>query len=131
MGNVEIEAFLTYLAVEGQVSVSTQNPALSALLVLYREVLKLDMVSIDAVCVKRSHPPAISMQLDAMPWPPDAMLWPPDAIRLRCHAMSWPLDAMLWPPDAIRLRCHAMPWPLDAMPLHPAAMLMRPDAMRL
>ncbi len=32
MGAVEVEAFLTYLAVEGRVAASTQNQALSALL---------------------------------------------------------------------------------------------------
>ena len=31
MGSLEIEAFLTGLAVQGKVSASTQNPALSAL----------------------------------------------------------------------------------------------------
>jgi site-specific recombinase XerD len=35
----EINAFLTHLAVEGHVSASTQNQALSALLFLYRHVL--------------------------------------------------------------------------------------------
>ncbi|WP_281187145.1 integron integrase [Aquimonas voraii] len=40
MGEPEIEAFLTRLAVEGGVSASTQNQALSALLFLYREVLQ-------------------------------------------------------------------------------------------
>jgi site-specific recombinase XerD len=49
MGKAEIEAFLTHLAVEGQVSASTQNQALSALLFLYRELLNLDMAGIDAV----------------------------------------------------------------------------------
>ena len=39
MGGVEVEAFLTKLAIEAQVVVSTQNQALSALLFLYREVL--------------------------------------------------------------------------------------------
>ena len=34
MGKAEIEAFLTHLAVQGQVSASTQNQALSALLFL-------------------------------------------------------------------------------------------------
>jgi integrase len=53
MGNAEIEAFLTHLAVEGQVSASTQNPALSALLFLYRKVLNLEMSGIDAVRAKR------------------------------------------------------------------------------
>ena len=39
MGNVEVEAFLTHLAIKEQVSASTQNQAFSALLFLYREVL--------------------------------------------------------------------------------------------
>lgn len=39
MGEEEINAFLTYLAVEQHVSASTQNQALSALLFLYRHVL--------------------------------------------------------------------------------------------
>ena len=39
MGAAEVEAFLTYLAVEGKVSASTQNQAFSALLFLYRNVL--------------------------------------------------------------------------------------------
>jgi integrase len=55
MGKAEIEPFLTHLAVEGQVSASTQNQTLSALLFLYREVLNLDMEGIDAVRAKRPH----------------------------------------------------------------------------
>jgi hypothetical protein len=39
MGVAEVEAFLTHLAVEGHVSASTQNQALSGLLFLYRTVL--------------------------------------------------------------------------------------------
>ena len=39
MGEREVEWFLTRLAVQGKVSASTQNQALSALLFLYREVL--------------------------------------------------------------------------------------------
>jgi integron integrase len=38
-----IEAFLTYLAVDQQVAASTQNQARSALLFLYRDVLRLEM----------------------------------------------------------------------------------------
>lgn len=53
MGNAEIEAFLTHLAVEGQVSASTQNQALSALLFLYREVLKLEVANVNAIRAKR------------------------------------------------------------------------------
>ncbi len=39
----EVNAFLTHLAVEAQVSASTQNQALSALLFLYRELLERDL----------------------------------------------------------------------------------------
>ncbi len=37
MGSADVNAFLTYLAVELQVRASTQNQALAALLFLYRE----------------------------------------------------------------------------------------------
>lgn len=43
MGAREVEAFLTWLAVEGRVAASTQNQAKSALLFLYREVLGADL----------------------------------------------------------------------------------------
>lgn len=43
MGAQEVEAFLTHLAVEGNVAAATQNQALSALLFLYREVLDMDL----------------------------------------------------------------------------------------
>jgi hypothetical protein len=43
LGAEEVEAFLTHLAVVGQVSASTQNQALSALLFLYKEVLSIDL----------------------------------------------------------------------------------------
>jgi integron integrase len=43
MGCDEVEAFLTHLAVERQVSASTQNQALAALLFLYRELLQQDV----------------------------------------------------------------------------------------
>ncbi len=43
MGAPEVQAFLTHLAVNENVAASTQNQALSALLFLYREVLKQDL----------------------------------------------------------------------------------------
>jgi len=56
MGAAEIEAFLTHLAVDGQVSASTQNQALSALLFLYRYVLHQEVSeSIEAVRAKPSR----------------------------------------------------------------------------
>ncbi len=43
LGIVELNAFLSHLAVEGQVSPSTQNQALAALLFLYRDVLQVEL----------------------------------------------------------------------------------------
>jgi integron integrase len=43
MGHAEVEAFLTHLAVQRQVSASTQNQAKSALLFLYKEVLQQNL----------------------------------------------------------------------------------------
>ena len=40
MGSAEVNAFLSHLAVDLQVSPSTQNQALAALLFLYRELLQ-------------------------------------------------------------------------------------------
>lgn len=43
LGGAEVEAFLSGLATERNVAASTQNQALSALLFLYREVLRVDL----------------------------------------------------------------------------------------
>ncbi len=43
MGSAEVNAFLSHLAVDLQVSASTQNQALAALLFLYRELLEQDL----------------------------------------------------------------------------------------
>jgi site-specific recombinase XerD len=43
MGESEVEAFLTWLAVEKAVSKSTQNQAFNALIFLYREVFKMPL----------------------------------------------------------------------------------------
>jgi integron integrase len=56
MGCAEIEAFLSHLAVDQQVAASTQNQALSALLFLYRDVLKLELdIKVDAIQAKPSR----------------------------------------------------------------------------
>ena len=49
MGATEIVAFLSWLAVDRQVSASTQNQALSAVLFLYKAVLGLDIGPIEHV----------------------------------------------------------------------------------
>lgn len=43
LGKLEIEAFLTHLAVNRKVSASTQNQALNAILFLYKQVLNVDL----------------------------------------------------------------------------------------
>ena len=53
MGKEEVEAFLTYLAVDQHVSASTQNQALSALLFLYNEVLQKPPGWIDVTWAKK------------------------------------------------------------------------------
>ena len=62
MGKVEIEQFLTYLAVEKKVSPTTQNQAFSAILFLYKEILGFDMRdwNIQALRAKeRKHIPVV------------------------------------------------------------------------
>lgn len=49
MGEAEINAFLTYLAVEKRISASTQTQALCALLYLYREVLGRDVGELEGL----------------------------------------------------------------------------------
>ncbi len=49
MGAPEVEAYLTHLAVVGNVAPSTQNQALAALLFLYREVLEVDLPWLEGV----------------------------------------------------------------------------------
>lgn len=59
MGGAEVTQFLTMLANERRVSVSTHNQALSALLFLYREVLAIDRV----VMLPRSLHDALKVQV--------------------------------------------------------------------
>src|SRR5207249_9080230 len=53
MGTAEIEAFLTHLAVDRHIAASTQNQALSALLFLYKAVLRQEVESVDAVRARK------------------------------------------------------------------------------
>ena len=54
LGAAEVEAFLTHLAVEGQVAASTRNQAKCAILFLYREVLAQELPWLDNV--ERAEP---------------------------------------------------------------------------
>lgn len=49
MAAAEVEAFLSHLAVDRQVSASTQNQALAALLFLYQKVLQVELPWLDGI----------------------------------------------------------------------------------
>ena len=81
MGPAEIEAFLTHLAIAGNVARSTQNQAFNALLFLYREVLGISSASrwmtpasMPRVPTRRAHCPSCSPKTrsSASSWPPQA-----------------------------------------------------------
>lgn len=55
MGAAEVEAFLTYLAVERNVAASTQNQAKSALLFLYGQVLRVGLPWLDEMTAARTQ----------------------------------------------------------------------------
>jgi len=62
MGQLEIESFLSYLAVDKKASPTTQNQAFSAILFLYKEVLGIDMTdqNIQALrATERHHIPVV------------------------------------------------------------------------
>lgn len=61
MGAAEIEAFLSYLAVEKTVAASTQNQALAALLFLYKNVLSVNLSWLDKFtpAKKSNHLPVV------------------------------------------------------------------------
>ncbi|WP_460764216.1 integron integrase [Lysobacter fragariae] len=79
LGAEEVEQFLSSLATKGRVAASTQNQALSALLFLYREVLRIDLPWMENV-VRAKHPrrlptvlsreecQRILAQMDGRPW---------------------------------------------------------------
>jgi integrase len=64
MAEAEVTEFLTHLAKVGNVAASTQNQALSALLFLYKEVLKLEIGWLNNV-ERAKKPPKLPVVLTA------------------------------------------------------------------
>lgn len=62
MGAAEVSRFLSSLAVEGRVSASTQNQALAALLVLYGQVLGVQLPWLDEL-VRAARPARLPVVL--------------------------------------------------------------------
>ena len=63
MGIVEINSFLTHLAVDRKVSASTQDQTLAALLFLYQEVLKIQIGWMD-IAVRATKPRRLPVVLN-------------------------------------------------------------------
>ena len=62
MGKLEVEAYLSHLATEKHVAVSTQNQAFNALLFLYKKVLHLPFAD-DIAAVRSKRPPRLPVVL--------------------------------------------------------------------
>ena len=62
MGSIEINQFLTHLAVVGKVAASTQNQAFSAILFLYKNVLEADPGKIEGV-IRANRPKRLPVVL--------------------------------------------------------------------
>ena len=86
LGADELTAFLSHLAVDRKVAASTQNQALSALLFLYREVLRIELPWLDGITpAKRStRVPIVLTQAEA-------------AALLEClHGTHWLVASLLY-----------------------------------
>jgi len=65
MGAAEIEEFLTHLAVKRQVSASTQNQALNAVVFLFKHILRKEPGEFKAIRAKRwKYLPAVLSQAE-------------------------------------------------------------------
>ena len=86
MGAAEVERFLTALAVHGQVSASTQNQALSALLFLYKQVLSIDLPWLDGVerAKKPQRLPVVLSKAEV------------DALLGELHGIHWLMGSLLY-----------------------------------
>ena len=62
MGESELQSFLAPLAIQKHVSASTQNQALSAILFLYRDVLKAEAFNLD-LAVRARRPERLPVVL--------------------------------------------------------------------
>lgn len=101
MGSVEVEEFLTHLAVRQNVSAATQNQALHALLFLYRHVLDMDLPWLEnitraskpkrlPVVLSRTEVRAVLAELDGISWLIASLLYGAglrltEALRLRVN----------------------------------------------
>ena len=86
MDETHVSQFLTYLAVRRHVAASTQNQALSAILFLYREVLKKEIGWVNNVerAKRRDTIPVVFTKGEA------------EAVLLRLDGTKWLMASLLW-----------------------------------
>ncbi len=95
MGDAEINAFLTHLAIEGKVAASTQTQALSAVLFLYRHVLGREVGQLDEL-VRARRPrrlPVVMSRQDVR------------AVLARLRGAEWLAAALLYGAGLRLLEC--------------------------
>jgi integron integrase len=90
----DVTRFLSALAVDGHVSASTQNQALSALLFLYRDVLGRELDGLDAIRAKR--PVRLPVVLSAAEI---------QAILRHLHGASWLMASLMYGSGLRLLEC--------------------------
>lgn len=110
LGESEVTAFLTHLAVVGNVASSTQNQALNALVFLYKVVLERELVGISAVRAKQPQKvPVVLTQaevarllraLDGMQWLAACLMYGSglrlmESMRLRVQDIDFPHKAII------------------------------------
>ncbi len=111
MGGAEISAFLNHLAVDRRVSASTQNQALSAIVFLYRHVLRGELPSLDELVRARKprHLPVVLSvdevcvllaQLDGASWLVASLLYGSglrlmECLRLRVKEVDFALQQIV------------------------------------
>lgn len=98
MGEKEIRAFLTNLAVEKNVAPSTQNQALCAILFLYKHVLKINLPLIDDVerAKKISRPPVVFTKEEV------------SEILRRLKGVQWLMASLLYGSGLRLMECHRL-----------------------
>ena len=68
MSALDVQKFLNYLAVEQNVSASTQNQALNAIVFLYKQVLKKELGLVDAIRARKpKYLPVVLTVEETMP----------------------------------------------------------------
>jgi integron integrase len=98
MGGKEINTFLTHLAVGEQVSASTQNQALAALLFLYRDVLQREVGELDGV-IRARRPKRLPVVLTREEV---------RAVLGHLHGTAWLMASLLYGAGLRLMECHCL-----------------------